>query len=114
MSATFAYLRVSKIDDVMTTANQRSELEQGGYRIDFWHEDTISGSTMRWAAARGSLPMLGRMRDGESLIVSKLHRPGRGVIDVITTVRMLAERNIRVIVHSGWVGSISCRRLASC
>ncbi len=99
MTATFAYLRVSKDDDVMTTANQRLELEQAGYRIDYWHEDTISGSTQ--ATARpGFAVMLAKMRDGESLIVSKLDRLGRDALDVMATVRMLAARNIRVIVHS--------------
>ena len=67
MTATFAYLRVSKNDDVMTTANQRLELEQAGYRIDYWHEDTISGSTHAMGRP-GFADMLGRMRDGESLI----------------------------------------------
>jgi putative DNA-invertase from lambdoid prophage Rac len=99
MTATFAYLRVSKSDDVMTTANQRLELEQAGYRIDFWHEDTISGSTNAMARP-GFAAMLEKMRDGETLIVSKLDRLGRDAIDVIATVRALAERSIRVIVHS--------------
>jgi len=99
MTATFAYLRVSKCDDVMTTANQRLELEQAGYRIDFWHEDTISGSTN--ATGRpGFAAMLEKMRDGETLIVSKLDRLGRDAVDVIATVRMLAERNIHILVHS--------------
>lgn len=48
----------------------------------------------------GFAAMLSKMRDGESLIVSKLDRLGRDSIDVIATVRMLADRNIRVIVHS--------------
>jgi putative DNA-invertase from lambdoid prophage Rac len=99
MTATFAYLRVSKNDDVMTTANQRLELEQGGYRIDFWHEDTISGSTNAMGRP-GFAAMLEKVRDGETLIVSKLDRLGRDAIDVIATVRMLAERDIRVVVHS--------------
>jgi putative DNA-invertase from lambdoid prophage Rac len=99
MTATFAYLRVSKNDDVMTSANQRLELEQAGYRIDYWHEDTISGSTHAMGRP-GFAAMLGKMRDGESLVVSKLDRLGRDAIDVIATVRALAERDIRVIVHS--------------
>jgi DNA invertase Pin-like site-specific DNA recombinase len=99
MTATFAYLRVSKNDDVMTTANQRLELERAGYRVDFWHADTISGITN--AAARpGFAAMLEKMRDGETLIVSKLDRLGRDAIDVIATVRMLAARRIKVIVHA--------------
>jgi putative DNA-invertase from lambdoid prophage Rac len=99
MTATFAYLRVSKNDDVMTTANQRLELEQAGYRIDYWHEDTISGSTNALGRP-GFAAMLGKMRDGEALVVSKLDRLGRDAIDVMATVRMLATRDIRVIVHS--------------
>ena len=96
---TFAYLRVSKNDDVMTTANQRLELEQAGYHIDFWHEDTISGSTQALARP-GFAAMLDKLRDGETLIVSKLDRLGRDAMDVIAIVRMLAERNIRVVVHA--------------
>lgn len=69
----------------MTTANQRLELEQAGYRIDYWHEDTISGSTQAMA------------RPG---FVVMLDRLGRDALDVMTTVRLLADRNIRVIVHS--------------
>ncbi len=99
MTATFAYLRVSKNDDVMTTANQRLELEQAGYRIDFWHEDTISGSTNAMGRP-GFAAMLQKIRDGETLIVSKLDRLGRDAIDVIATIRTLGARGIRVIVHS--------------
>jgi DNA invertase Pin-like site-specific DNA recombinase len=85
MAATFAYLRVSKNDDVMTTANQRLELEQAGYRIDFWHEDMISGSTNAMGRP-GLAEMPEKMRGGETLIVSKLDRLGRDAIDVIATV----------------------------
>lgn len=99
MTATFAYLRVSKNDDVMTTANQRLELEQAGYRVDYWHEDLISGSTPA-VSRTGFASMLSQMRDGECLVVSKLDRLGRDAMDVIATIRMLADRNIRVIVHS--------------
>jgi putative DNA-invertase from lambdoid prophage Rac len=99
MTATFAYLRVSQNDAVMTTANQRLELVQAGYRIDFWHEDTISGSTNAMSRP-GFATLLEKMRDGETLIVSKLDRLGRDAIDVIATVRRLADRNIRIIVHA--------------
>ncbi len=99
MTATFAYLRVSKNDDVMTTANQRLELEQAGHRIDYWHEDTVSGSTPALSRP-GFAGMLGKMRDGETLIVSKLDRLGRDAMDVMSTVRSLSARRIRVIVHS--------------
>lgn len=103
MTATFAYLRVSKDDDAMTTANQRLELEQAGYRIDYWHEDTVSGSTPAMSRP-GFATLVGRVRDGEVLVVSKLDRLGRDAADVMATVRMLAARNIRVIVHA--LGSV--------
>ena len=99
MPATFAYLRVSKNDDVMTTANPRLELEQAGHRIDYWHEDTISGSTPALSRP-GFSAMLRNMRDGETLVVSKLDRLGRDAMDVMSTVRSLSARSIRVIVHS--------------
>lgn len=99
MTATFAYLRVSKNDDMMTTANQRLELEQAGHRIDYWHEDIVSGGTPAMSRP-GFAAMLSKMRDGESLVVSKLDRLGRDSIDVIATVRMLSQRGIRVIVHT--------------
>jgi putative DNA-invertase from lambdoid prophage Rac len=99
MTATFAYLRVSKSDDVMTTANQRIELEQAGHRIDYWHEDSISGSTPAMSRP-GFAAVLAKMRDGETLIVSKLDRLGRDAMDVMGTVRSLSARSIRVIVHS--------------
>jgi putative DNA-invertase from lambdoid prophage Rac len=99
MTATFAYLRVSKSDDVMTTANQRLELEQAGHRIDYWHEDTMSGSTQAMARP-GFAAMLAKMRDGETLVVSKLDRLGRDAMDVMNTVRSLSARSIRVIVQS--------------
>lgn len=103
MTATFAYLRVSKDDDVMTTANQRLELEQAGYRVDFWHEDVVSGSTQAMERP-GFASMLGKMRDGETLLVSKLDRLGRDSLDVMATVRTLSQRGIRVLVHS--LGSV--------
>lgn len=42
--------------------------------------------------------MLGQIRKGESLIVAKLDRLGRDALDVLQTVRQLAERGIKVIV----------------
>lgn len=42
--------------------------------------------------------MLGQLRKGESLVVSKLDRLGRDAIDVLQTVRQLGERGIKVIV----------------
>uniref|UniRef100_Q479V0 Resolvase, N-terminal n=1 Tax=Dechloromonas aromatica (strain RCB) TaxID=159087 RepID=Q479V0_DECAR len=96
--ATFGYGRVST--GTQTTDNQRLELEQAGYQIepDFWFaDDGISGKVA--ASQRPAFKaLLGQIRKGETLVVSKLDRLGRDAIDVLQTVRQLGERGIRVVV----------------
>jgi len=95
--ATFGYGRVSTINQ--NTDNQKLELEKAGYQIDYWFEDTgISGKTS--ANQRPQfVALLEKIRDGETLVVSKLDRLGRDAIDVLQTVKQLSKRNIKVIVH---------------
>jgi len=97
--ALFGYGRVST--NQQETENQRLELEQAGYKIEpeFWFADEgVSGKVS--ASQRPAFKkMLGQIRKGETLIVSKLDRLGRDAIDVLQTVRHLGERGIKVIVH---------------
>lgn len=95
--AVFGYGRVSTA--AQTTDNQRLELEQAGYAVDFWFEDVgISGKTH--ASQRPHFQkMLERIRAGETLVVTKLDRLGRDAVDVLQTVRELQERKVHVIVH---------------
>lgn len=95
--AIFGYGRVSTLKQ--HTENQRLELEQAGYQINYWFEDAgISGKTS--ANQRPQFKaLLEKIRDGESLVVSKLDRLGRDAIDVLQTVKKLSNRNIKVIVH---------------
>lgn len=94
--AVFGYGRVSTT--AQHTSNQRLELESAGFKIDYWFSDTgISGKTC--AAQRPEFSaLLNKIRDGETLVVSKLDRLGRDAVDVLQTVRALATRNIQVIV----------------
>lgn len=96
--ATFGYGRVST--GMQTTENQRLELEQAGFQIepDFWFADEgVSGKVA--ASQRPAFKaMLGQIRKGETLVVSKLDRLGRDAIDVLQSVRQLAECGIRVVV----------------
>lgn len=93
--ATFAYGRVSTAEQ--TADNQRLEIEVAGHAVDFWFADTISGKTS--ASQRPQFAaLLGQIRDGETLIVSKLDRLGRDAQDVGATVKLLAGRKIHVIV----------------
>lgn len=94
--AIFGYGRVSTKEQ--TTENQRREIEAAGYAIDYWHADEgVSGKVS--AAQRPQFAkMLGQIRDGETLVVTKLDRLGRDAQDVGATIKALAARRIEVIV----------------
>jgi putative DNA-invertase from lambdoid prophage Rac len=94
--ATFAYGRVSTKDQ--TTENQRLEIERAGYEVDYWFADEgVSGKTP--AAQRPEFArLLIQIRNGETLVVSKLDRLGRDALDVGGTIKALASRKIHVIV----------------
>ena len=92
----FAYGRVSTTQQ--STENQRLEITNAGFLIDYWFaDDGVSGKVcarQRPQFAR----LLDKIRDGETLVVSKLDRLGRDAVDVLQTVQSLADRNIKIIV----------------
>lgn len=92
----FGYGRVSTRDQ--TTENQRGEIERAGYKIAFWYADEgVSGKVP--AAKRPQFSqMLNQIRDGETLVVTKLDRLGRDAYDIASTIKGLAARHIEVIV----------------
>jgi putative DNA-invertase from lambdoid prophage Rac len=92
----FGYGRVSTKEQ--TTENQRREIEAAGYAVEYWFADEgVSGKVS--AAQRPQFAeMLGKIRDGETLVVTKLDRLGRDAQDVGATIKMLAARRIEVIV----------------
>ncbi|MBF3709894.1 recombinase family protein [Burkholderia pseudomallei] len=95
MSRTFAYARVSTIDQ--TTANQLREIEAAGFNVDKRRvvTESISGSVS--AEQRpGFADLLRRLEEGDVLIVTKLDRLGRNAMDVRATVETLASRGIRI------------------
>ncbi|TQK00148.1 recombinase family protein [Herbaspirillum sp. SJZ107] len=94
--AIFGYGRVSTKEQ--TTENQRREIEAAGYAVDYWYADEgVSGKVS--ASQRPQFAkMLGQIRDGETLVVTKLDRLGRDAQDVGATIKMLAARRIEVIV----------------
>jgi DNA invertase Pin-like site-specific DNA recombinase len=94
--AIFGYGRVSTAQQ--DTENQRLELEQAGWMFDFWFTDVVSGKVPAMQRKAFS-ELLGKIREGETLVVAKLDRLGRDAIDVMQTVRVLSDRNIKVIVH---------------
>ena len=95
---TFGYGRVST--SAQTNENQRQALENHGYKIDYWYEDTISGKTSARSRTKFN-EMLSKMRDHESerLVVLRIDRLGRDASDILQTVEHLKERGIQVVVH---------------
>ncbi len=94
--AVFAYSRVSTKDQ--TTENQKLDIERIGYKIDYWYSDEgVSGKVS--ASQRPQFKaLLSQIRDGETLVVSKLDRLGRDAQDVGATIKALAARRIEVVV----------------
>lgn len=94
--AVFGYGRVSTKGQ--TTDNQLREIEAAGYVVEFWHaDDGVSGKVP--AERRPEfVKLLGQIRPGEVLVVTKLDRLGRDAQDVSATIKMLAARRIEVVV----------------
>lgn len=95
MSRTFAYVRVSTIEQ--ETENQIQEIESAGFTIQPHRiiTETISGS-MPIARRKGFSRLLDRMEKGDVLIVTKMDRLGRDAIDVSAIVAKLEQIGIKV------------------
>lgn len=94
--AIFGYGRVSTKEQ--TTGNQRQDIKAAGYVVDYWYaDDGVSGKVPAMQRPEFA-KMLSQLRDGETLVVTKLDRLGRDAQDVGATIKMLAARSIEVIV----------------
>lgn len=93
----FAYARVSTVEQL--TENQRQQIAEAGYEIPArrFVEEKVSGSVPAMQRP-GFVKLLDRLEEGDTLIVTKLDRIGRDSIDVQSTVRLFADRGIRLIV----------------
>lgn len=95
MSRVFAYCRVSTKEQ--TTENQVREIAGAGFAIEPHRvvEETISGSSAA-GQREGFSRLLDRLERGDVLVVCKLDRLGRDVVDVVTTVSKLAAIGVKV------------------
>ncbi|SMF96566.1 Site-specific DNA recombinase [Methylomagnum ishizawai] len=93
---TFAYGRVSTAEQ--TTENQRLELEQAGYTVDYWFQDVGVSGKCPASERAGFQELMARIRKGETLVVTKLDRLGRDAVDVLSTVHRLAGMGVKVVV----------------
>ena len=95
MSRTFAYVRVSTIEQ--TSDNQIQEIKTAGFSIEPHRiiAETVSGS-MAIAQREGFSRLIDKMESGDVLVVTKLDRLGRDAVDVSMTVARLEKMGIRV------------------
>lgn len=94
--AVFGYGRVSTKEQ--QSENQRLEVERAGYNVSYWFADEgVSGKVPALQRAQFRV-LLDKIRDSETLVVSKLDRLGRDAQDIGATIKMLAARRIEVIV----------------
>jgi putative DNA-invertase from lambdoid prophage Rac len=96
--ATFAYLRVSTKDQ--TTSQQLRQIQDTGYSIELdrvYEEQGVSGGVP--ALEREQFSRLhDRLREGDLVVVTKLDRLGRDVMDVISTVQALTAKGVAMEV----------------
>jgi putative DNA-invertase from lambdoid prophage Rac len=78
--------------------NQRSELVCASYDVRYWFADEgVSGKVPALQRPQFRV-LLDRIREGETLVVTKLDRLGRDAKDIGASIKMLASRGIEVIV----------------
>jgi DNA invertase Pin-like site-specific DNA recombinase len=92
----YGYIRVST--DKQTTENQRFELlkyaDEKQLHIDRWIEETVSSTRALTERKLGSL--LEEMHEGDTLLVSELSRLGRSLMEVMSILHNLMEKNVKV------------------
>lgn len=91
---TYAYIRVST--DKQTVENQRFEinkfLKTTGLKIDFWIEETISGTVSPKKRNLGKI--LEHVQQGDIIICSELSRLGRNMFMIMSILNILMERSV--------------------
>lgn len=96
MSRIFLYCRVSTTEQ--TVKNQLIELRRRGFTVPTSREvtETISGGVCAMERPQFRNMVQNKLEPGDELIVSKLDRLGRDMIDVLSTVDMLRAKGIIV------------------
>lgn len=89
------YTRVSTARQGQSLDTQREALIDAGCDPDRIYSDTISGA--KWSRP-GLDKALDYMRPNDTLVVTRLDRLGRNLVDTVTTISDLAERGINVKV----------------
>ena len=89
------YARVSTAHQSQSLDNQREQLIEAGCDADHIYTDTISGT--KWKRL-GLDEALAYMRPDDTLVATRLDKLGRNLVETVTTISDLAERDINVKV----------------
>ena len=93
----YAYIRVST--DKQTVENQRFEIQkfaiERGIIIDKWVSETVSGT--KAANDRKLGPLLRRMKNGDTLILSEISRLGRNLMQIMGILNLCMSKETRVL-----------------
>jgi putative DNA-invertase from lambdoid prophage Rac len=111
----YAYLRVST--EKQSVENQRYELlrfaDEKKLSIDKWIEETISSTKKLETRKLGTL--LADLQSGDVLLVSELSRLGRSLMEIMSILHTLMEREVAVLTakeHYELGNTISAKVLA--
>lgn len=92
----YGYIRVST--DKQTVENQRFEIEKfcerNNLKINFWIEETISGTLTPEKRELGAL--LSKTKEGDLIICSELSRLGRSLFMIMSILNQIMEKGARV------------------
>ena len=92
----YGYIRVST--DKQTTENQRYEIlkyaDDKKLHIDRWIEETVSATKALPYRKLGNL--INHMQEGDILLVTELSRLGRSLLEVMSILHTLMEKEVKV------------------
>jgi len=97
----YGYIRVST--DKQTTENQKFEIlkyaQANSLLIDEWIEETVSGT--KKVAERELGKLIDKLNSNDTLITSEISRLGRSLMEVMSTLNILLEKQVNVYTIKG-------------
>ena len=92
---TIGYCRVSTDDQ--SIANQQMQIEEAGDNIAKWFTDEAVSGSVKASSRDGFSRLLAYAREGDTVVVVAVDRLGRDTIDVLSTVKALRAKGVRVV-----------------
>lgn len=89
------YCRVSTDDQSID--NQQMQIEEAGYNIAKWFTDEAVSGSVKASSRDGFSRLLAYAREGDTVVVVAVDRLGRDTIDVLSTVKSLQAKGVRVV-----------------